>query len=121
MGLADADLAALRYLLAAEQRGQRVSPSDLARRLEISNASVSVMLDRLERSGHVERRADPDDGRRLIVVTTLASDSEVRATLGEMHTAMMDVAESLTPEEAQVVERFLRRMADAVSVVSQHD
>jgi len=118
MAMGETDLSALRFLLAAEKHGRKVSPSDIAKRLEISTPSVTAMLDRLERSGHVERRPDPDDGRRLIVVATVDSDSEVRSTLGEMHVAMMDVAEELSPQEAAVVERFLRRMAEAVATVS---
>jgi DNA-binding MarR family transcriptional regulator len=120
MGMGDTDLAALRLLLAAERTGTSVSPGDLAKRLGITGASVSVMLDRLEKSGHVERRADPNDGRRVVVVATISSDSEVRETLGGMHVAMMDVAQSLDPDEAEAVERFLRRMTAAVSELHPH-
>ena len=49
------DIAALRMLIMREQRGQTVSPHDLAEHLRISTASTTKLLDRLTLSGHLER------------------------------------------------------------------
>src|SRR5918993_522419 len=64
------DLSALRMLIMREQRGQTVSPHDVAEHLQISTASTTKLLDRLTRSGHVERRPHPSDGRARIIVLT---------------------------------------------------
>jgi hypothetical protein len=55
-----------------------------------------------------------------VIVPTTATDSEVRATLGDMHRKMMAVAESLSAEEARTVVRFLRRMSEAIAEAPGH-
>ena len=55
-----------------------------------------------------------------MIVPTEATDSEVRATLGEMHRRMMAVAEELSEEEARTVVRFLRRMSEAIAEQPNH-
>jgi MarR family transcriptional regulator, organic hydroperoxide resistance regulator len=44
--------------------------SELARHMGVMPSTMSLALDRLERGGYVERRRDPDDGRRVGVVLT---------------------------------------------------
>ncbi len=115
MGMGETDLLALRYLLRAQAAGERVGPKDLSRVLGITTASTTSLLDRLVGSGHVRREPHPTDRRALVIVPTVASDSEVRATLGDMHRRMMAVAEELSAAEARVVVNFLRRMSEAVA------
>jgi len=118
MGMGETDLSAIRYLLEAERRGTAVTAKDLARRLEVSSASVTALIDRLVQSGHVRRDPHPTDRRSVVIVPTHDTDAEVRETLGRMHVAMMEQAESLTSDEARVVERFLRGMTRALDAVS---
>jgi DNA-binding MarR family transcriptional regulator len=96
-----------------------VSPKDLASHLSITSASTTVLVDRLSRSGHVERRPHPTDRRALVIAPTIDSDDEVRATLGDMHRRMIEVAESLDAEEGAAVLRFLERMRAAVDSVTE--
>jgi DNA-binding MarR family transcriptional regulator len=117
--MGETDLLAIRYLLMCEGEGQTVSPKDLAAHLGISSASTTVLIDRLVRSGHVERRPHPSDRRALVIAPTIASDDEVRATLGDMHHRMIEVAEGLDVEAAVTVLDFLDSMRDAVDSV--HD
>ena len=115
MGMGETDLLALRYLLRAESSGERVGPKDLSRVLGITTASTTSLIDRLVAGGNVRREPHPTDRRSLVIVPTVATDSEVRATLGQMHRRMMDVAESMSADEARVVITFLRRMGSAMS------
>jgi DNA-binding MarR family transcriptional regulator len=119
MRMGETDLLAIRFLLKAQGAGRIVSPKDLAAHLSISTASTTVLIDRLVRSGHVERRPHPTDRRALVIVPTIDSDDEVRATLGDTHRRMIDVAESLSPEEAAIVLGFLDRMRTAVDSVRE--
>jgi DNA-binding MarR family transcriptional regulator len=114
MGMGETDLLALRYVLRAEREGELLTPGMLAKRLGISTASTTVLIDRLERSGHLARRPHPTDRRSLVVVSTTDSDAEVRKTLGRMHRAMIDVVDALDPEELVAVARFLGGMIEAV-------
>ena len=118
MRMGETDLIAIRFLLKRESEGNPVSPKDLSAHLAISSASTTVLIDRLVRSGHVERRPHPTDRRGLIIAPTVTSDDEVRATLGEMHRRMIEVAEGLDTAEADAVLGFLERMRDAGDSVS---
>jgi DNA-binding MarR family transcriptional regulator len=50
--------------------GQPLSPTAIAERLLVTTASVTSLLDTLERRNLVERQADPGDRRRLLVALT---------------------------------------------------
>lgn len=69
VGLTGATWRVLAYL--SREDGQ--TQASLAQRLEISRVAVGEAVDRLERSGHVERRADPEDRRKWRVHLTQAS------------------------------------------------
>jgi DNA-binding MarR family transcriptional regulator len=114
MGMNETDLLAIRYAMRAYKAGHCISPKDLSRLLNISTASTTGLVDRLVASGHLTRRPHPTDRRSVEIVPTESADAEVRETLGEMHKRMLEVAESLTPEEALHVTRFLQRMTWAV-------
>ncbi|WP_438855419.1 MarR family winged helix-turn-helix transcriptional regulator [Agromyces sp. M3QZ16-3] len=120
MGMGETDLLALRYVLRAERDGEMLTPGMLAKLLGISTASTTVLIDRLERSGHLVRRPHPSDRRSLVVASTTDSDAEVRATLGRMHQAMIEVADGLDQRELGVVARFLAGMIEAMELVEPH-
>jgi DNA-binding MarR family transcriptional regulator len=120
MGMGETDLLALRYLIRAHSGGKTVGPKELAAYLGISSASTTALLDRLERSGHIERQPSPFDRRALIILPTVATDEEVRSTLGQMHERMMEAAHRLDPAEARVVIGFLDGMREAVDQIDAH-
>jgi DNA-binding MarR family transcriptional regulator len=117
MGMGETDLLAVRHLLQAQRSGHSVSPKDLSAYLKISSASTTILVDRLVKSGHVRREPHPTDRRGLIIVPTVETDAEVRATLGVMHRRMMGIAEGLTAQDARVVAVFLEQMRTAVDQV----
>jgi DNA-binding MarR family transcriptional regulator len=117
MGMGENDLLALRFLIRNTRQGKLVSPKDISSYLGISSASTSVLLDRLEKSGHLTRPPSPFDRRGLIIQPTTSSDEEVRHTLGEMHERMIEVANRLDETEAAAVIRFLEGMRDAVDQI----
>ncbi|EYT57905.1 MULTISPECIES: MarR family winged helix-turn-helix transcriptional regulator [Microbacterium] len=54
------------------------TPTELAHRIEISTAAMTLVLNRLEDRGHVRRDRHPSDGRKLIVTASddAAADAE---------------------------------------------
>jgi DNA-binding MarR family transcriptional regulator len=117
MSMGENDLLVLRYLLRAAGQDRHVTPAELTRYLGVSTASTTAIIDRLERSGHVTRVPHPTDRRSVRIVATAASDHEVRATLGSMHSRMMAAVAEMTPEECDVVIACLGRLQDAVDQV----
>ena len=114
MDMNGTDLAALRMLIIREQRGETVSPHDIARHLRISTASTTKLLDRLSDAGHVVRLPHPSDGRaRIVALTPLSKDAFFRHFRDSMG-AMRGVAEDFTPEELTTVTEFLIRLSEAI-------
>ena len=116
MSMGENELLVLRYLLRDANR--QVRPGELTRYLGLSTASTTAILDRLERSGHVTRAANPDDRRSIFIQATPRAHAEVRQTLGNMHDRMLAAVIDMTPDESAAVVAFLRRMSDAVDGVA---
>jgi DNA-binding MarR family transcriptional regulator len=64
-------------LATIEGAGGELSPTTIAQRLLVTTASITSLLDTLERRGLVERRPDPDDRRRVVVALTDAGQQAV--------------------------------------------
>jgi len=114
MEMNSTDLAALRMLIMREQRGEEVSPHDVARHLRISTASTTKLLDRLSESGHLERQPHPRDRRSRIVVLTDTSRREFFRNFGASLSAMREVAQTYSDEELQVIARFMAEVSRAI-------
>lgn len=121
MGMGETDLLALRHLLREQSEGRAVLQRDLVRVLGVSSPSVTALVDRLTASGHVTREPHPTDRRAVVVVPSVESDSEVRATLGAMHQRMMSAVDELDAAELEAVSRFLSSMITAVEVTQDLD
>lgn len=106
------DLAALRMMIMREQRGQSVSPHDVARHLRISTASTTKLLDRLTESGHVERRPHPSDRRGRVIVLTEESRRAFYRHFGERLQGMRAVADHYSDEELALFTRFLGELGE---------
>src|SRR4051794_41820114 len=51
----------------AARRGDAVTAGSLGAAVELSSASVTALLDRLERAGHLRRGRDAEDRRRVVL------------------------------------------------------
>ena len=117
MGMGENDLLALRYVIMAQQDGRSIGPKELTHYLGISSASTTVLLDRLERGGKMRRENSPFDRRALILVPTATTDDEIQAALGEVPERMVEVADTLSADQAKVVIDFLQSMRAAVDEI----
>jgi DNA-binding MarR family transcriptional regulator len=62
----------------------------------------------------VRREAHPSDRRGVTVVLTEEGRKRADASIGTVYTRLLDMAESLPPDEAAVVLAFLQRMTAEV-------
>jgi DNA-binding MarR family transcriptional regulator len=114
MAMNASDLAALRMLIMREQRGEPVSPRDVADHLRISTASTTKLLDRLAASGHIERRPHPSDRRARVIALTEESRRTFFRHFGRRLEAMRDVGKRYSEDELALVTRFLGELGDAL-------
>lgn len=109
------DVRALRLLIEAEQRDERLSPHDLARGLRISTASTTKLLDRLSAGGYVERLPHPSDRRALLVALTEHSRASFYRHFGEHLQTMREVASAHTVPELEAATAFMERIAERLA------
>lgn len=121
LGIGENALLALRVLLDAESDGRSVNAKELADRLEITPASTSALVDRLVRSGHVERHADPHDRRGVILTASGGSMRQVLRVIDQLDTRAIEVAEHLPQSEMSVIVSFLEQMARVVDHEDEDD
>lgn len=75
-----------------------LAPRELADELDISTASTTKLLDRLERSGHLTRVPHPADRRSVTIQATDHAHTEVKDRLAPMHRDMEEIIYEFTPE-----------------------
>jgi DNA-binding MarR family transcriptional regulator len=92
-----------------------MSPSTLARRAGLHPATVTGILDRLQRDGWVTRERDPDaTDRRAVTVRALRErGGELFRLYGGMNASMDGICAGYTDAELALVADFLRRTATA--------
>jgi DNA-binding MarR family transcriptional regulator len=93
-----------------------LSPSALARRAGLHPATMTGILDRLERGGWIDRSRDPSDRRGVVVQAARGRGAEVlRLYLVDsgMNTAMDQICANYEDKDLELLAGFLRRTADA--------
>jgi len=90
-----------------------LSPSALARRTRLHPATVTGILDRLERGGWVARERDPSDRRAVVVRALRDRNAELFGLLAGMNTSMNDILRRYSTDELEILADFLRRTTDA--------
>lgn len=108
------DLAALRMLIVREQRGEAVSPHEVAKHLRISTASTTKLLDRLEDAGYIERHPHPRDRRARILTLTAHSRATFFRHFVEHLDRMRQVTEPYTEDELTLIGRYLADLSQAI-------
>jgi DNA-binding MarR family transcriptional regulator len=101
------DLAALEQL--AGSTG--LTPTDLGQRLGLSSGGVTVLVDRLERAGHVERHPHPDDRRKRMLSLTQQARESLDEYLAPIVAPLERSAAWLSAADREVVFRFLDHLA----------
>jgi DNA-binding MarR family transcriptional regulator len=89
-----------------------MTPTALTRTLMLSPAGMTNRLDRLEAAGHVERRADPDDRRSLLVVLTPAGRQLVDAAVSEHVANEAQLLAPLTARQQATLDSLLRTLLE---------
>lgn len=102
------DLEAMEHLIMAGPLG----PSEIARRLGISTASTTAVIDRLVALGHVERRPNPHDRRGVLVIPSTASRERAMNRLMPMIFGLDAQLDRFTEDEQRAITSYLRQVVD---------
>lgn len=107
--LRDADLECLDVL---SRRGP-LGPGALARSVGLHPATMTGVLDRLERAGWVERERDPSDRRGVVVRAVRERGAELVAMYSGMNASMTKLCAGYEEAELAVIADFLARTTAA--------
>lgn len=113
MHLNETDMRAIRMIMRAQQRGEIVTPKDIAHEVGISSASTTKLVDRLVDGGHLIRTAHPSDRRTTRIRVTESTRRAARETVGRQHARRFAAAAALSRDERTAVIRFLRTLTKA--------
>ena len=107
--LKDVDLDCLELI----NRHGPLSPSALARRAGLHPATMTGILDRLERGGWVARDRDPNDRRAVVVRVRRERGAELFRLYSGMNASLDQICAGYTDAELELLADFLRRTTDA--------
>ena len=102
------DLEAMEHLI----RDGALSPTELSRRLGVSTAAVTTVVDRLVAVGHVSRQPNPSDRRGILIEPDPRSVRKAMTTLMPMILGMDGVLADFDETSRATITAYLERVAD---------
>ena len=90
-----------------------LSPSALARRAGLHPATMTGVIDRLERGGWIVRERDPADRRGVVVQPLRDRRGDVLRLASGMNAAIARICAGYPDNDLELIAVFLRRAADA--------
>jgi DNA-binding MarR family transcriptional regulator len=90
-----------------------VSPGALARMTGMHPATMTGVIDRLERGGWITRDRDPHDRRGVVVQPVRARGREVFRLFGGMNAAVTEICADYSDAELELLADFIHRTARA--------
>jgi DNA-binding MarR family transcriptional regulator len=109
LGLKDVDLDCLDIV---DQSGP-LSPSALARLAGLHPATMTGILDRLEKGGWIARERDPADRRVVLVRSLRDRQADLQRLYAPMSRSMNKLVASYSDTELELIADFLRRCGEA--------
>jgi DNA-binding MarR family transcriptional regulator len=120
-GLGRTDVRAMVAVMEAARRGEALTAGRLGEAVELRSASVTALVDRLERVGHVRRVRDSEDRRRVVLEVSDAAMAAGAEHFGAMSADLTAAMEAYPPEELAVIHRFLVEMTDVIARHARQD
>ena len=120
-GLSSLDLAAIRYLVQGYRDQRDLSPKDLIVMLDTSSATVTNVVERLVERGYLTRVQHPTDRRAHYLVPTEEAVRRVDEAYESHHSALVDVIETLSPEQAKAAADVITHLADSLDRLAARD
>jgi DNA-binding MarR family transcriptional regulator len=97
---------------------RELPPSEFAHRANVTRATITGLLDRLEREGLVERQSHPSDRRMLTVHLTDKGKTLIRSILPEHFCRTKGLMAGLTSREQKTFVKLLGKLRSSASELS---
>ena len=93
--------------------GDGISVGELGERVSLDSSTLTGIIDRMEKSGYVERRPNPDDRRSVLVFLTAKARELAPHILEFADELDTTLRQPFGQEEMNTFERVLRSLAEA--------
>jgi len=120
-GLNRTDVRALVAIMDAARRGEALTAGQLGEAVDLRSASVTALVDRLEKVGHVRRERDPEDRRRVALQISESAMAAGGEHFGGLARDLVAAMGAYSDDELTVVRRFLTEMTDVIMRHSRAD
>lgn len=114
LGVSGTDLTVLQFVARAGAADHRVRVKDLASHLGLSGPAVTGTVDRLERSGHLCRVPNPDDGRSRFIELTPESRGAYAAAMDSTNEHLHELLSSFSDRERAKYVKVIDRVIEAL-------
>jgi DNA-binding MarR family transcriptional regulator len=102
--------------------GRGITANQISQWLKTDKAWVSRSVERLIAAGHVQRRADPDHGRRQLLTLTAKGERAYAAIATAARRRNRNLLDALRPAQRPGLERTLTALQDrAVAMLARSD
>lgn len=101
-------------------RNDGLSISELARETSLGKSTLTSMLDRLERAGHLKRVPSPEDRRKLLIKRTPKDKAAEKTYIAVSQEMTKLFYKDFSKNEIEQFEGYLRRILDNLTSSDHH-
>lgn len=98
--------------------GHSLTPATLSGLCGVTRATMTGLIDTLEKANQVSREPDPDDGRSYMVRLTLTGRRFLEKLLPDHFRRLTTLMSRLTHDEMRELQRLLQKVSDSMSALS---
>ncbi|GAB3536155.1 hypothetical protein GCM10027403_15930 [Arthrobacter tecti] len=102
--LSPSEYQAMKHLMTSERQ---LGPVELGALVGLTSGSATTLVDRLEQAGHLARRRDGKDRRRITLEPTATALRSAREQLRPLEAGLDDVLRNYSTEERHTITQFL--------------
>src|SRR4051812_19024159 len=113
-GMHRTDLNALTAVLDAAREGRQITPGVLGSTLSLSSAATTALIDRLGKTGHMNRRRSDTDRRQVQLEATDSARERGFEIFAPMVDELLAVVEQRSEEEVKMLSAFIQELRDAM-------
>jgi DNA-binding MarR family transcriptional regulator len=113
-GLGHNDFRALVHIMVADSAGAPLTSGELRRRVGLSGAAITYLVERMIESGHIRRESDPADRRKVILRYAEHGMTVARGFFTPLASHSRGAMADLPDEDLVAAHRVFTAMIDAM-------
>jgi DNA-binding MarR family transcriptional regulator len=110
------DFRALLHVMVAEADGSPLTQSELGRRIGVSGAAITYLVDRMVASGHLEREAHESDRRKVLLRYADHGSEVARSFFTPLANHTEAALSEFSPSELTIAHHVLMALIEAMRV-----